>query len=72
MTTKITVSLANKGVTHLLELVNRLRAMGLVQGRDFDFMFLQSSYDPDHGHIESSAVFEFYTEKYASMFSMMI
>jgi len=56
-----------------LEIVRELRDMGLVQGQDFDFAYFppQSSgsysYEPN---IPARAEFEFYNEKYSSMFAL--
>ena len=54
-------------VDRAMEIVRDLRAMGLVQGTDFDFAF----YKVHDGWFNSSHTeFTFYDEKHASWFSL--
>lgn len=62
------VTVKNKSVSEILEIVNQLRSQGLIQGQDFDFAFNQSRWDDMIGEIPNSTVFTFYDEKYATMF----
>lgn len=50
----------------ILDIVHAARAMGLVQGKDFDF-----EYYPCHGLLEQKhVVFTLYDDKWASMFAL--
>ena len=51
-------------------MVRELRAQGLTQGTDFDFAYNQSKWDDMIGEIPKSAIFSFYTEKYATLFAI--
>lgn len=55
-----------------MEIVRELRAHGMTQGSDFDFAYFQNKYDPITGHRETEehAVFTFYVEKYATLFTL--
>lgn len=61
-----------KEVNEVMEIVKELRSQGLTQGRDFDFAYFQTKYDPITGHFVEvrHAVFMFHTEKYATMFTL--
>jgi hypothetical protein len=53
-------------------IVRSLRSMGLVQGKDFDFRYCPTKYDPVSGHLEKEkhSVFTFYEDKWATWFSL--
>jgi len=53
-----------------MDIVRELRQQGLVQSKDFDFAYYQSRWDEMIGEIPTSAVFSFYTEKYATLFAI--
>ena len=60
----------HRDANEILVIVGKLKADGLVQGKDFDFYFHQSHWDGMIGEIPSSTKFIFYTEKYASLFAL--
>jgi hypothetical protein len=64
------ITLHDRSPTEVLEMVKELRQQGLVQGEDFDFAYNQSRWDEMIGEIPKSAIFSFYTEKYATMFAL--
>ena len=64
------VQLRDRDANEVLAIVQELRAQGLRQGQDFDFAFHQSRWDPIIGDVPRLAVFEFYTEKYATLFAI--
>jgi hypothetical protein len=66
----VNVTIRNRDASEILYIVCRLRAEGLVQGKDFDFAYHQSRWDGMIGEIPTSAIFTFYEEKYASLFSL--
>ena len=68
MTAEITIH--DRDAIEILGIVGKLRADGWVQGRDFDFYFHQSHWDGMIGDVPSNTRFIFYTEKYASLFSL--
>ena len=55
-----------------MTIVRELRRMGCVQGKDFDFAFNQAKYDNDgfEAVTPRQTVFTFYTEKWATLFSL--
>lgn len=58
------------GASEIIDIVSKLRADGCQQGQDFDFAFHQSYWDGMIGDVPSNTRFIFYTEKYASLFSL--
>ncbi len=70
MTSRITIK--NKSMPEVLEMVYELRARGLVTGKDFDFEYHPPVNDNFTGVNQSSkkVVFIFYNEKYASWFGL--
>jgi hypothetical protein len=54
----------------IMDIVKKLRADGCVQGQDFDFAFYRRYWDPMTGDTKGFTKFTFYTEKYASFFSL--
>jgi hypothetical protein len=54
-----------------MELVRELRSAGLVQGKDFDFVYHPYTYDNFTGeHCRRHVVFAFYTEKYGTFYTL--
>lgn len=70
MTIKVTVF--HKDANQTMDIVRELRAQGLVQGHDFDFAFSQAKYDNDGWEAVTprQTVFTFYSEKYATLFTL--
>jgi len=66
----ISVTLKNIDPTRVMDIVRELRQQGLMQSKDFDFAYYQSRWDEMIGEIPTSAVFSFYTEKYATLFAI--
>ena len=66
----VNVTIRNCDANEILYIVFRLRADGLMQGKDYDFAYHQSRWDEMIGEIPRSAIFTFYEEKYASLFSL--
>ena len=66
----VEVIIRNSDAGDIMDIVKKLRADGLVQGQDFDFAFYRKHWDPMTGDIESTTKFTFYTDKYATMFSL--
>ena len=64
------ITIHDRSANEVLEMVKELRQQGLVQGEDFDFAYNQSRWDEMIGEIPKSAIFSFYTEKYATMFAL--
>lgn len=53
-----------------MELVRELRAAGLVQSKDFDFVFHPSTWDGFSAERQRHVVFAFYTEKYGTFYAL--
>ena len=70
MTLKVKV--IDKDPNEVMEIVHELRAQGLLQGRDFDFAYHQARYDNNsYDAVENRhAIFTFYTERYATLFTL--
>ena len=64
------ITIHDRSANEVLEIVKELRQQGLVQGEDFDFAYNQSRWDTMIGEVPKSAIFSFYTEKYATMFAL--
>ena len=63
----------NINTSKTLDIVNELRAHGLVQGVDFDFAYYQARHDPINGHLinEPYSAFSFYGDaEYALIFKL--
>jgi hypothetical protein len=67
--TKVTIT--NKNASEVLELVQKLRDKGYVQGVDFDFAFHQSKWDEIFEEIPKHTEFIFYKEELATWFSLL-
>ncbi len=59
-----------ESVQKVLEIVNELRTQGMAQGVDFDFAYQSHLWESIANPEEKSAVFTFYTEKYATLFAL--
>jgi hypothetical protein len=66
----VQIKLYKKDAGKIMDIVKELRSMGWVQSVDFDFAFNQSKWDDMVGEIPKYTVFTFYTEKYATLFSL--
>lgn len=66
------VTVYNRDSNEVMEIVRLLRLQGLTQGIDFDFAYHQTKFDPITGHHveDRHAIFKFYVEKYATLFSL--
>lgn len=64
------ITLHDRSPNEVLEMVKELRQQGLVQGTDFDFAYNQGRWDEMIGEVPKSAIFSFYTEKYATLFAL--
>ena len=64
------ITIHDRSANEVLEIVKELRQQGLVQGEDFDFAYNQGRWDEMIGEVPKSAIFSFYTEKYATMFAL--
>ena len=60
----------NRDAIEILGIVGKLKADGLVQGKDFDFYFYRKHWDPMTGDMKGFTRFTFYTEKYALFFAL--
>jgi hypothetical protein len=68
----IEVRIIDKKVNDILDLVKEIKALGHIQGVDFDFEYHPPKYndfsgDPVYNRV---TVFKFYTEKLATWFSL--
>jgi hypothetical protein len=66
----ITINVEDKDPNEILDIVNQLRASGLVQGVHFDFAYTQSRWDEMIGEIPKNTRFTFYEEKYSTLFAL--
>jgi hypothetical protein len=68
----IVVKLLHKDASEVMRIVQDVRAMGLIQGTDFDFAFHQAVHDPISGHLREPkhTIFTFYESKWATLFNM--
>ena len=64
------IKLLGKDPTEIIEIVRAMRASGLVQGKDFDFAFYRTRWDPMIGDMEGFTNFTFYEEKLATWFAL--
>ena len=64
------IKLLGKDPTEIIEIVKAMRASGLVQGKDFDFAFYRTRWDPMIGDMEGFTNFTFYEEKLATWFAL--
>lgn len=67
----IEVTVFDRDPGEIMEIVRLLRQQGMMQGRDFDFVYHPAKSDPITGHwLSRYTVFCFYTEKYATLFAL--
>lgn len=64
------IKLLEKDPGAVIDIVKELRASGLVQGKDFDFAFYQTRWDPMIGDVKGFTSFTFYEEKLATWFAL--
>lgn len=66
------VIIFDKSANQIMEMVQELRATGLIQGTDFDFKFTPAKYDDFSGSpVERlHTIFYFYKEKYATFYEL--
>ena len=64
------IKISDKDPNEVIEIVKAMRASGLVQGKDFDFAFYQTRWDPMIGDVKGFTNFTFYEEKLATWFSL--
>ena len=66
----VTITIENRSVIAVLDIVKELKTSGLVQGVHFDFAFNQSRWDGMIGEIPKFTTFTFYEEKYSTLFAL--
>ena len=66
----VTITIENRDVSDVLDIVKELKTSGLVQGVHFDFAYNQSRWDPMIGNVKGFTNFTFYEEKYATLFAL--
>jgi hypothetical protein len=66
----VAFNLYDKDPNEIIEIVRTMRDSGMIQGKDFDFAYNQSRWDPMIGDIKGFTKFTFYTEKKATMFAL--
>jgi len=64
------IKLLDKDPTEVIEIVKAMRNSGLTQGKDFDFAFYQTRWDPMIGDVKGFTNFTFYEEKLATLFAL--
>ena len=64
------IKLLDKDPGAVIDIVKELRASGLVQGKDFDFAFYRTRWDPMIGDVSGFTNFIFYEEKLATLFAL--
>lgn len=68
MTTTVTVR--NRTPNEIMDIAAKLRLDGWVLGKDFDYAYYPGRWDGMIGDVPARTIFTFYTEKYATMFSL--
>jgi hypothetical protein len=64
------IKILDKDPNEVIEIVKAMRTNGMIQGKDFDFAFYQSRWDPMIGDVKGFTNFIFYEEKLATWFSL--
>jgi len=66
------IELLHKKPAEVMEIVREMRENGITQGEDFDFAYHPPTYNNDgyEAVTPGRVVFAFYTEKYATWFSI--
>ena len=66
----VTITIENRSVIAILDIVKELKTNGLIQGVHFDFAYNQSRWDPMIGDVKGFTNFTFYEEKYSTLFAL--
>jgi hypothetical protein len=66
----VTITIENRSVADVLDIVKELKTSGLIQGVHFDFAYNQSRWDPMIGDVKGFTNFTFYEEKYSTLFAL--
>jgi len=66
----VIITIENRDVSNVLDIVKELKTSGLVQGVHFDFAYNQSRWDDMIGEIPTYTDFTFYEEKYSTLFAL--
>ena len=66
----MTITIENRSVSDVLDIVKELKTSGLIQGVHFDFAFVQSYWNAMTGEIPKHTTFTFYEEKYSTLFAL--
>jgi len=66
----VTITIENRSVSDVLDIVKELKTSGLIQGVHFDFAYNQSRWDPMIGDVKGFTNFTFYEEKYSTLFAL--
>ena len=66
----VTITIENRSVSDVLDIVKELKISGLIQGVHFDFAYNQSRWDPMIGDVKGFTNFTFYEEKYSTLFAL--
>jgi hypothetical protein len=66
----VIITIENRDVSEVLDIVKELKTSGLVQGVHFDFAYNQSRWDPMIGDVKGFTNFTFYEEKYSTLFAL--
>ena len=66
----VTITIENRSVPDVLDIVKELKTSGLIQGVHFDFAYNQSRWDPMIGDVKGFTNFTFYEEKYSTLFAL--
>ena len=64
------IKILDKDPNEVIEIVKAMRTNGMIQGKDFDFAFYQSRWDPMIGDVKGFTDFIFYKEKLATLFAL--
>lgn len=66
------IKILHKSANEIMEIVKEVRAMGLVQGKDFNFAFYQATWNDSTFEAVSPkhTIFTFYEERWATLFSL--
>jgi hypothetical protein len=64
------ITIIGKKANEIMSIVGEMRARGMVQGKDFDFAFYQTTWDEMTGDTPDRAEFKFYDDKWATLFAL--
>ena len=62
----------HKKSNEIMEIVQKMRDAGLVQGKDFDFAYHPSKWDDMIGETPTRTVFTFYDDKLATWYTLKL